>query len=90
MLISALDAPRRPLAEIDPALTWSALLLLLGGLVMVYSASIAIAEAGRFTNHQPAYYLIRQAVFIAIGVIAGAWPSRCGWKPGRNTRPCCS
>ena len=71
MLISALDAPRRPLAEIDPALTWSALLLLLGGLVMVYSASIAIAEAGRFTNHQPAYYLIRQAVFIAIGVIAG-------------------
>jgi cell division protein FtsW (lipid II flippase) len=58
MMIGALDAPRRQLAEIDYALLWSVLMLLFAGLVMVYSASIAIAEAGRFTNHQPAYYLV--------------------------------
>lgn len=72
MILSALDSPRQQMAEIDHALLWSALLLLLGGLVMVYSASIAIAEAGRFTNHQPAYYLIRHAIFLCIGLVAAA------------------
>ncbi|WP_281983790.1 putative lipid II flippase FtsW [Azonexus hydrophilus] len=72
MMLSALDSPRQQLAEIDHALLWSALLLLLGGLVMVYSASIAIAEAGRFTNNQPAYYLIRHTIFLCIGLVAGA------------------
>jgi cell division protein FtsW len=72
MILSALDSPRQQLAEIDHALLWSALLLLLGGLVMVYSASIAIAEGGRFTNHQPAYYLIRHAIFLCIGLVAAA------------------
>jgi cell division protein FtsW len=72
MMLSALDSPRQQMAEIDHALLWSALLLLLGGLVMVYSASIAIAEAGRFTNHQPAYYLIRHAIFLCIGLVAAA------------------
>ncbi len=71
-MLSALNSPRQQLAEIDHALLWSALLLLLGGLVMVYSASIATAEAGRFTNHQPAYYLIRHAIFLCIGLVAAA------------------
>jgi cell division protein FtsW len=72
MMIGALDAPRRQLAEIDYALLWSVLMLLFAGLVMVYSASIAIAEAGRFTNHQPAYYLVRHGVFLCIGLVAAA------------------
>jgi cell division protein FtsW len=72
MMLSALDAPRREVAEIDHALLWSTLLLLVGGLVMVYSASIAIAEGGRFTNYQPTYYLMRHAVFLCIGLVAGA------------------
>ena len=72
MMIGALDAPHRQLAEIDYALLWSVLMLLFAGLVMVYSASIAIAEAGRFTNHQPAYYLVRHGVFLCIGLVAAA------------------
>lgn len=55
MMLNTLDAPRRPLPEIDYALLWSTLLLLFTGMVMVYSASIAIAEAGRLTGHQPTY-----------------------------------
>jgi cell division protein FtsW len=70
MLIGALDTPRRAIAEIDYALLWSVLSLLFAGLVMVYSASIAIAEAGRFTGHQPAYYLVRHGVFLCIGLVA--------------------
>lgn len=61
-MLQALDVPRRMPAEVDLALLWSALILLLLGMVMVYSASIAIAEAGRFTGNQPAYYLVRHGV----------------------------
>ncbi len=72
MLIGALDAPRRQMAEIDHLLFWGVLALLFGGLVFVYSASIATAEGGRFTNHQPAYFLIRHPVFLVISLAAGA------------------
>ena len=70
MMINALDSPRRQLPEIDYALLWSVLLLLFAGMVMVYSASIAIAEAGRATGHQPAYYLWRHLTFLVIGMMA--------------------
>ncbi len=58
--------------EIDVWLLWSALSLLLFGLVMVYSASIATAEASKFTGYQSAYFLVRHGIFIAIGLILGA------------------
>jgi len=58
--------------EFDAALVVPAAALLLLSIVMVYSASIAIAEASRYTGHQPAYFLIRQAAFVGIGLILGA------------------
>ncbi len=63
-------APRLT-AELDFGLLWLALGLLAIGLVMVYSASLAIAEAARYTGHNGEYYLIRQAIFIALGVGVG-------------------
>jgi cell division protein FtsW len=72
MLMQALDGPRRAPSEVDYALLWSTLLLLFFGMVMVYSASIAIAEAGKFTGHQPAYFLVRHAIFLCIGIVAAA------------------
>jgi len=56
--------------EFDSWLLWSALSLLMFGLVMVYSASIATAEGSKFTAYQPAYFLVRHSVFVAIGLIA--------------------
>jgi cell division protein FtsW len=69
MLYSA-RAPQ-PSTELDFSLLWLAMALLAIGLVMVYSASIAIAEAARYTGGNGEYYLLRQAVFIALGVGAG-------------------
>ncbi|MFN7087365.1 MAG: putative lipid II flippase FtsW [Burkholderiales bacterium] len=64
------DVKRRaPLAEYDRTLVWLTMLLLGIGLVMVYSASIAIAEGSRATAYQPAYYLVRHGIFIAVGVV---------------------
>jgi len=69
-MLPALDAPRRMPSEVDLTLLWSGLILLLVGMVMVYSASIAIAEAGRFTGNHPTYYLVRHGVFLTIGLVA--------------------
>jgi len=56
--------------EYDRSLAWAALLLMAIGMVMVYSASIATAEASRYTGANPAYYLVRHAVFL--GAALGA------------------
>jgi len=58
--------------ELDGWLLWPALALLMFGLVMVYSASIATAEGSKFTGYQSAYFLIRHSIFLAIGVILAA------------------
>lgn len=71
MLSTALKAPRRSMAEYDDVLTWIVTALLAIGLVMVYSASIATAEAGKYTNYQASYYLVRHGVFILVGVVTG-------------------
>jgi cell division protein FtsW len=55
----------------DPTLAWSALLLLAIGLIMVYSASIAMAETAAYTGYRPWYFLARHAVFLAAGIGAG-------------------
>ncbi|HZX31722.1 MAG TPA: putative lipid II flippase FtsW [Rhodocyclaceae bacterium] len=73
MLMNAIDAPRRQVAEIDYMLLWSGLLLLFIGLVMVYSASIATAEGSRAFSHQPAYFLVRHGVFLCIALVAAAF-----------------
>src|SRR5687767_9459735 len=59
-----------PAAEFDRTVAWLAILLLVLGMVMVYSASIAVAEAGRATGNQPMYYLLRHALFLAISAVA--------------------
>ena len=64
-------AHRASLAQIDTSLLISAVLLLLCGLVMVYSASVALPDEPRFANYKPTHFLIRHFLFIGIGIIAG-------------------
>ena len=60
---------RSALAPYDWPLLWTVLALLGIGLVMVYSASAAIAEA-KSANQQPAFYLIRHAIYLVVGLAA--------------------
>ena len=59
---------RQAVPEYDRVVVWVAIVLLALGLVMVYSSSIAIAEGGRHTAYQPTYYLVRQALFVAVSL----------------------
>ena len=56
--------------DYDQALIWVTLLLLCFGLVMVYSASIALAEADQATAYQSTYFLLRHAVYLVIALLA--------------------
>ncbi|MBI4938816.1 MAG: putative lipid II flippase FtsW [Nitrosomonadales bacterium] len=71
MRAASLSAPRRILAEYDEMLVWTVLALLAIGLVMVYSASIATAEASKFTGFRSAYYLVRHSLYVGVGIVAG-------------------
>jgi len=82
-MLYAARAPQ-PSAELDFSLLWLAMGLLAIGLVMVYSASIAIAEAARYTHHNGEYYLLRQGIFIVMGIGAGVAAFRVPmrvWQP---------
>jgi len=57
--------------EYDSALIWVTVLLLGFGMVMVYSASIAIAEASRVTGNSAVYYLSRHAAYVLVSLVAG-------------------
>jgi cell division protein FtsW len=69
-MLAYANPPRGP-AEYDSGLLWSAAALLALGLVMVYSASIAMAEASRFTAGRSGYFLLRHAAFLGVSLVAG-------------------
>jgi cell division protein FtsW len=62
----------QPAAEYDRSLVGATLVLLSFGLVMVYSSSIAIAEASRHTGFQSTYFLLRHGVFVALSLAMAA------------------
>ena len=65
-----LYSPAAPRAELDLTLFWSVVLLLSLGLVMVYSASIAMSEAEKLSGYRMHYYLMRHSVFLVLGIVA--------------------
>lgn len=63
----------KPPGELDPLLFWSSVILLVFGLVMVYSSSIAYAEGSRTSGFQAGYFLWKHLFFLTVGLIGGAF-----------------
>ena len=63
--------PGRRDTAIDQALVWSAVLLAAFGLVMVYSASAALARQQQPLTFNP--FLIKQAVAAGLGLVLMVW-----------------
>ncbi len=85
-MLYAARAPK-PSSELDFNLMWLTVGLLAIGLVMVYSASIAIAEAAKYTGGNGEYYLLRQGSFIAIGVMVGVGAFQIPTKVWQQAAP---
>jgi cell division protein FtsW len=73
--------------DYDRTLLWLVILLLGFGLVMVYSASIAIAAASKQTGYQEGYFLVRQAVYLAVGAGLGLFAFQVPSKVLQETAP---
>ena len=56
----------------DQPLIWVAVTLLLWGLVMVYSASIAMPDNPRFGNYAQNHFLLRHTAAIGVALVAAA------------------
>jgi cell division protein FtsW len=59
-----------PVLGFDQALVWVTVALLAWGLVMVYSASIAMPENPRFSKYTHVYFLIRHVMWLVISFVA--------------------
>ena len=62
-------APGR-VQSFDQALLWVTVALLAFGLVMVYSASIAMPDNPKFSRYAHTYFLTRHAFFLVISFVA--------------------
>ncbi len=71
---AALRPARSTLMAWDQPLVLVALALMLLGLVMIFSASIALSDSPKFKGVKPTatYFLSKQAIFIVLGLLAGA------------------
>ncbi|WP_326533536.1 putative lipid II flippase FtsW [Pseudorhodoferax sp.] len=72
----------------DQALLWVCVALLAWGLVMVYSASIAMPDNPRFKNYTQTHFLIRHAIAIGVAFVFAllafqvpmqTWEKYSGW-----------
>ena len=72
--VDPLRPTRSTMMAWDQPLFLICMALMLLGLVMIYSASIALPESPRYKSIKPTatYFLMRQAIFIVIGLAAGA------------------
>lgn len=67
---------RSRMMEYDQPLVWVVVLLMLFGMVMVYSASIALPDSTKYAGYKNWHFLFRQAVFITLAIIAALLASR--------------
>ena len=62
---------RTKIMDYDQPLVWVVLLLMLMGIVMVYSASISLPDSPKYASYKTNHFLIRQSMFVAVSILAG-------------------
>ncbi len=62
---------RSRMMEYDQPLLWAVLILVTLGLVMVYSASIALPDGPKYAKYSNSHFLVRHGISIAIAVTVG-------------------
>ena len=88
-----IDSRARPskMMEYDQPLVWVTLLLMLFGMVMVYSASISLPDSPKFAAYKNTYFLQRQAdLHRRLAAGRPVSPSASKSRPGKRRRPGCS
>ena len=68
--VNAVRPSRTRMLNYDAVLVACAAALLLLGLVMVYSASVTLADSPKFANYGNYFFLIRHAAYLVVGLVA--------------------
>jgi len=71
-IVNGVRPTRSKLLDYDQPLLWVVIGLLGLGLVMVYSASIAMPDSPKYAAYRSYYFLAHQVVFLCAGVVAAA------------------
>ena len=71
--VSGVEQTRSRMMEYDQLLVWAVLSLMLIGLVMVYSASITLADGPKYANYSSNYFLVRHLISLVIAIAVGIW-----------------
>lgn len=69
--VSGVKPTRSRMLDFDQPLLWVVIGLLTLGLVMVYSASVAMPDSPKYASYSKAHFLVRHVVSLSIGVIGG-------------------
>lgn len=77
----------QPVRELDPFVLWPAITLLALGIIMVYSASISIADGSQSTGQRHYYFLMRHLVFVFIGIISAMLAFCISMRRWQNLSP---
>ena len=71
----------------DQPLLWVVVSLLAWGLIMVYSASIALPDNPRFSNYTHTHFVARHGLFMMIGVVAAIMAFQFPMKTWERAAP---
>jgi cell division protein FtsW len=71
--VSGVEQTRSRMMDYDQLLVWAVLSLMLIGLVMVYSASITLADGPKYANYSSNFFLIRHVISLVIAIGVGIW-----------------
>ena len=71
--VSGVEQTRSRMMDYDQLLVWAALSLALIGLVMVYSASITLADGPKYANYSSNFFLIRHCISLTIAIGVAIW-----------------
>jgi cell division protein FtsW len=71
--VSGVEQTRSRMMEYDQLLVWAILSLALIGLVMVYSASITLADGPKYANYSSNHFLVRHLISLGIATFVSFW-----------------
>jgi len=78
---------RSTMTQWDQPLLWAIVMLVLLGVVMVYSASITLADGKKYANYSSSHFLVRHLLSIGIAVIAAVFAYRIPTKVWEKISP---
>ncbi|MCQ8897074.1 putative lipid II flippase FtsW [Limnobacter humi] len=73
--------------SVDQSLVWAVLALLFLGLVMVYSATVALPDSNKYANYSTTHFLVRHAVSFLVAFAAAFFAFQIPMKSWQQLAP---